>query len=56
MIDPFTRFCLPRSLQVWINEHDAPDRESAIMKDVPNTPFNHFMANQLKRIKFRQLP
>ena len=55
MIDQFTRFCLPRSLQVWINEHDAPNRESAIMKDVPNTPFNHFMANQLKRyVKIRR--
>ena len=55
MIDSFTRFCLPRSLQVWINQFEAPEHETAIMKDVPNSWHNHFMADQLKRfVKIRK--
>ena len=50
IMDRLVRFCLPMDLQEWLNNHKAPACESAFAKDIPNTSYNHFMANKLSKI------
>ena len=40
-MDKFIKFCLPLELQNWLNQYKAPDCETAIAKDIPNTFDNH---------------
>jgi hypothetical protein len=49
-MDRLVQFCLPTQLQGWVKQFSAPDSENAIMKDIPNSWYNHEMAKWLSKI------
>lgn len=54
-LDRLQEFCLPEDLQEWLDKFRAPDCESAIAKDIPNTDYNISMNKWLNRyIKTRR--
>jgi hypothetical protein len=50
MMDRLLKFCLPRDLQAWLDQYKAPTSESAFAKDVPNSWYNHHMADRLAKV------
>ena len=50
MMDRLIKFCLPKDIQVWLNQYEAPGYEYAFAKDIPNTLDNHKMTNRLAKI------
>ena len=54
-IDTLKEWSLPLDLQEWLDKFRAPDCESAIAKDIPNTDYNISMNKWLNRyIKTRR--
>ncbi len=54
-LDRLQEFCLPEDLQEWLDKFRAPEYESAIAKDIPNTDYNLSMNKWLNRyIKTRR--
>ena len=54
-MDKLIKFCLPKDIQVWLDQYKAPGCESAFAKDIPNSVYNHLMAGRLaKVIKIRK--
>ena len=49
-MDRLIKFCLPKDLQVWLDQYKAPTYESAFAKDIPNTLENHQMAKRLAKV------
>ena len=49
-MDRLVKFCLPIDLQAWMKQYKAPDHESAFAKDIPNSWYNHYMANRLSKV------
>ena len=48
-MDRLVKFCLPKDLQVWLDQYKAPTYESAFAKDIPNSWHNHLMAVDWQR-------
>ena len=49
-MDRLIKFCLPKDLQVWLEQYKAPTYESAFAKDIPNSLENHQMASRLAKV------
>ena len=49
-MDRLIKFCLPKDLQVWLDQYKAPCNESAFAKDIPNSWYNHQMASRLAKV------
>ena len=49
-MDRLIKFCLPKDLQVWLDQYKAPTYESAFAKDIPNSLENHQMASRLAKV------
>ena len=49
-MDRLVKFCLPKDLQVWLDQYKAPTYESAFAKDIPNSWYNHQMASRLAKV------
>lgn len=49
------KFCLPPDIYTWLRQYPAPEHEEAFAKDIPNSWFNHKMADRLsKYVKIRR--
>ena len=49
-MDRLIKFCLPKDIQVWLEQYKAPTHESAFAKDIPNSWYNHQMAKRLAKV------
>ena len=49
-MDRLIKFCLPKDIQVWLEQYKAPTYESAFAKDIPNSWYNHEMAKRLAKV------
>ena len=49
-MDRLIKFCLPKDIQVWLNQYEAPGYEYAFAKDIPNSWYNHMMAKRLSKV------
>ena len=49
-MDKLIKFCLPKDIQVWLEQYKAPENEMAFAKDIPNSWYNHMMAKQLAKV------
>ena len=49
-MDRLVKFCLPLDLQAWMKQYLAPECELAFAKDIPNSWYNQYMANQLAKV------
>ena len=49
-MDRLIKFCLPKDIQVWLEQYKAPTHESAFAKDIPNSLENHQMAKRLAKV------
>ena len=49
-MDRLIKFCLPKDIQVWLDQYKAPSCESAFAKDIPNSWHNHLMASRLAKV------
>ena len=49
-MDRLIKFCLPKDIQVWLEQYKAPTHESAFAKDMPNSLENHQMAKRLAKV------
>ena len=49
-MDRLIKFCLPKDIQVWLEQYKAPTYESAFAKDIPNDWYNHQMASRLAKV------
>ena len=49
-MDRLIKFCLPKDIQVWLEQYKAPENEMAFAKDIPNSWYNHMMAKQLAKV------
>ena len=49
-MDRLIKFCLPKDIQVWLDQYKAPKYESAFAKDIPNSLENHQMASRLAKV------
>ena len=49
-MDRLIKFCLPKDIQVWLDQYKAPSYESAFAKDIPNSLENHQMAKRLAKV------
>jgi len=49
-MDRLLKFCLPKDIQVWLDQYKAPCNESAFAKDIPNSLENHQMASRLAKV------
>ena len=49
-MDRLIKFCLPKDIQVWLDQYKAPTYESAFAKDIPNSWHNHLMASRLAKV------
>ena len=49
-MDRLIKFCLPKDIQVWLDQYKAPSYESAFAKDIPNSWYNHQMASRLAKV------
>ena len=45
-MDRLINFCLPKDIQVWLEQYKAPLNESAFAKDIPNILENHQMVKR----------
>ena len=49
-MDKLIKFCLPKDIQAWLNQYQAPEHESAFAKDIPNCGYHHDMAKKLAKV------
>tara|TARA_B100000427_G_scaffold243069_1_gene206015 strand:- start:600 stop:875 length:276 start_codon:yes stop_codon:yes gene_type:complete len=49
-MDRLIKFCLPKDIQVWLDQYKAPKYESAFAKDIPNSLENQQMAKRLAKV------
>ena len=49
-MDKLIKFCLPKDIQAWLNQYQAPEYESAFAKDIPNCGWHHNMAKKLAKV------
>ena len=49
-LDELEMFCLPPDIYNWLRQYPAPEHEMAFAKDIPNSWYNHEMADRLAKL------